>query len=64
MLKYCSHLIMQAYKRVGGQVHCADMGRGVIGVIDVTNLMVRLNMLLYSSKQHVLLFSADLKIDI
>lgn len=34
------HFLIQAYKRVGGQVHNADMGRGVIGVIDVTNLMV------------------------
>ncbi|XP_020103048.1 MORC family CW-type zinc finger protein 4-like isoform X2 [Ananas comosus] len=31
--------LIEAYKRVGGQIHNADMGRGVIGVIDVTNLM-------------------------
>ncbi|XP_058070327.1 uncharacterized protein LOC131219258 isoform X5 [Magnolia sinica] len=29
----------QAYKRVGGMVHNADMGRGIIGVIDVTDIM-------------------------
>ncbi|WVZ10727.1 hypothetical protein V8G54_015257 [Vigna mungo] len=28
-----------AYKRVGGMIHSADVGRGVIGVVDVTNLM-------------------------
>nr|CAD1839276.1 unnamed protein product [Ananas comosus var. bracteatus] len=32
--------LIEAYKRVGGQIHNADMGRGVIGVIDVTNLML------------------------
>ncbi|KAG9456636.1 hypothetical protein H6P81_001144 [Aristolochia fimbriata] len=31
--------LIEAYKRVGGMVHNADMGRGVIGVIDVTDLM-------------------------
>ncbi|CAM6084749.1 unnamed protein product [Calypogeia fissa] len=31
--------LIEAYKRVGGMVHSADMGRGVIGVIDVTPLM-------------------------
>ncbi|WOK98111.1 MORC family CW-type zinc finger protein 4-like isoform X1 [Canna indica] len=31
--------LIEAYKRVGGQVHNADMGRGVIGVIDVTSIM-------------------------
>ncbi|XP_021714078.1 MORC family CW-type zinc finger protein 3-like isoform X2 [Chenopodium quinoa] len=31
--------LIEAYKRVGGMVHSADMGRGVIGVIDVTELM-------------------------
>ncbi|XP_043713246.1 MORC family CW-type zinc finger protein 3-like [Telopea speciosissima] len=31
--------LIEAYKRVGGMVYNADMGRGVIGVIDVTNLM-------------------------
>ena len=30
----------QSYKRVGGQKHSADMGRGVIGVADITNLIV------------------------
>ncbi|RRT42998.1 hypothetical protein B296_00035731 [Ensete ventricosum] len=37
------HFLIQAYKRVGGQVHNADMGRGVIGVIDVTNLMKKVD---------------------
>ncbi|KAL5707255.1 hypothetical protein ACHQM5_025324 [Ranunculus cassubicifolius] len=31
--------LIEAYKRVGGMVHNADMGRGVIGVIDVSDLM-------------------------
>ncbi|XP_057251571.1 uncharacterized protein LOC104895755 isoform X2 [Beta vulgaris subsp. vulgaris] len=31
--------LIEAYKRVGGMVHSADMGRGVIGVIDITDLM-------------------------
>ncbi|GAB4848365.1 hypothetical protein Ancab_003059 [Ancistrocladus abbreviatus] len=31
--------LIEAYKRVGGMIHSADIGRGVIGVIDVTNLM-------------------------
>ncbi|OVA16349.1 zinc finger protein [Macleaya cordata] len=31
--------LIEAYKRVGGMVHNSDMGRGVIGVVDVTNLM-------------------------
>ncbi|BBN19872.1 MORC family CW-type zinc finger protein [Marchantia polymorpha subsp. ruderalis] len=31
--------LIEAYKRVGGMVHSADVGRGVIGVIDVTTLM-------------------------
>ncbi|KAF3773626.1 hypothetical protein EJ110_NYTH54961 [Nymphaea thermarum] len=29
----------KAYKRVGGMIHSADMGRGILGVIDVTNIM-------------------------
>ncbi|RLN12828.1 MORC family CW-type zinc finger protein 3-like [Panicum miliaceum] len=29
----------KSYKRVGGQKHSADVGRGVIGVADVTNLI-------------------------
>ncbi|XP_031474127.1 uncharacterized protein LOC116246399 isoform X2 [Nymphaea colorata] len=29
----------EAYKRVGGMIHSADMGRGILGVIDVTNIM-------------------------
>nr|XP_048334651.1 MORC family CW-type zinc finger protein 3-like isoform X5 [Ziziphus jujuba var. spinosa] len=31
--------LIEAYKRVGGMVHGADVGRGVIGVIDVTDVM-------------------------
>ncbi|GMN40787.1 hypothetical protein TIFTF001_010019 [Ficus carica] len=31
--------LIEAYKRVGGMIQSADMGRGVIGVIDVTDLM-------------------------
>ncbi|KAL6993329.1 hypothetical protein U1Q18_011446 [Sarracenia purpurea var. burkii] len=31
--------LIEAYKRVGGMIHSADIGRGVIGVIDVTDLM-------------------------
>ncbi|GAV86184.1 zf-CW domain-containing protein/HATPase_c_3 domain-containing protein [Cephalotus follicularis] len=31
--------LIEAYKRVGGMIHNGDMGRGVIGVIDVTDLM-------------------------
>ncbi|MED6174651.1 hypothetical protein PIB30_071080 [Stylosanthes scabra] len=31
--------LIEAYKRVGGMIHSADVGRGVIGVTDVTNLM-------------------------
>ena len=30
----------QSYKRVGGQKHNADTGRGVIGVADITELIV------------------------
>ena len=33
----------QSYKRVGGQKHSTDMGRGVIGVADITNLIVCLH---------------------
>ncbi|KAJ9704153.1 hypothetical protein PVL29_005437 [Vitis rotundifolia] len=31
--------LIEGYKRVGGMIHNADMGRGVIGVIDVTDIM-------------------------
>lgn len=31
--------LIESYKRVGGQKHSADMGRGVIGVADITNLI-------------------------
>ncbi|XP_054775885.1 uncharacterized protein LOC129284428 [Prosopis cineraria] len=31
--------LIEAYKRVGGMIRNADVGRGVIGVIDVTDLM-------------------------
>lgn len=33
-------LKLQAYKRVGRMVHSADYGRGVVGVMDITELMV------------------------
>lgn len=33
----------QSYKRVGGQKYSTDMGRGVIGVADITNLIVCLH---------------------
>lgn len=32
----------QAYKRVGPMVHSADIGRGIIGVMDITDIMVRM----------------------
>ncbi|KAM7260544.1 hypothetical protein ACFE04_011217 [Oxalis oulophora] len=35
--------LIEAYKRVGGMIHNGDMGRGVIGVIDVTDLMTSLS---------------------
>jgi hypothetical protein len=31
---------LQAYKRVGGMTRSADVGRGIIGVMDVTEAMV------------------------
>ncbi|GMH14936.1 hypothetical protein Nepgr_016777 [Nepenthes gracilis] len=31
--------LIEAYKRVGGMIHSADTGRGIIGVVDVTDLM-------------------------
>uniref|UniRef100_A0A0E0LDL2 CW-type domain-containing protein n=1 Tax=Oryza punctata TaxID=4537 RepID=A0A0E0LDL2_ORYPU len=31
--------LIESYKRVGGQKHNADMGRGVIGVADITDLI-------------------------
>ncbi|CAK7357582.1 unnamed protein product [Dovyalis caffra] len=31
--------LIEAYKRVGGMIHNGDWGRGVIGVIDVSDLM-------------------------
>ncbi|XP_047314905.1 ATPase MORC2B-like [Impatiens glandulifera] len=31
--------LIEAYKRVGGMIHNADTGRGIIGVVDVTELM-------------------------
>ncbi|XP_057869324.1 uncharacterized protein LOC131076262 isoform X2 [Cryptomeria japonica] len=39
MFLYWHGRLIEAYKRVGGMVQSADMGRGVIGVIDVTDLM-------------------------
>ncbi|KAK3223120.1 hypothetical protein Dsin_010145 [Dipteronia sinensis] len=35
--------LIEAYKRVGGMIHNGDIGRGVIGVIDVTDLMDGVN---------------------
>lgn len=35
-------ILSKAYKRVGSMMHNGDRGRGVIGVIDVTNLMVNI----------------------
>ncbi|XP_057830501.2 uncharacterized protein LOC131041428 isoform X2 [Cryptomeria japonica] len=37
-LYWCGRLI-EAYKRVGAMVRIADMGCGIIGVMDVTNIM-------------------------
>lgn len=34
--------ILQAYKRVGSMIHNGDVGRGIIGVIDLTDLMVQI----------------------
>nr|CAB3468446.1 unnamed protein product [Digitaria exilis] len=31
--------LIESYKRVGGQKHSADVGRGVIGVADISNLI-------------------------
>ncbi|KAL2348718.1 hypothetical protein Fmac_002718 [Flemingia macrophylla] len=31
--------LIEAYKRVGGMIHNADVGRGIIGVVDVSTLM-------------------------
>ncbi|MQM06206.1 hypothetical protein Taro_039026 [Colocasia esculenta] len=39
MFLYWRGRLIEAYKRVGGMVHNADMGRGVLGVVDVTNIM-------------------------
>ncbi|KAJ4963237.1 hypothetical protein NE237_023176 [Protea cynaroides] len=39
MFLYWHGRLIEAYKRVGGMVYNADMGRGVVGVIDVTDLM-------------------------
>lgn len=33
---------LQAYKRVGSMIHNGDKGRGIIGVIEVMDLMVHL----------------------
>ncbi|KAF6174164.1 hypothetical protein GIB67_033696 [Kingdonia uniflora] len=44
--------LIEAYKRVGNMAHNADTGRGVIGVIDVTNLMYNgKNVLVLNNKQ-------------
>ncbi|XP_059286800.1 uncharacterized protein LOC132040178 isoform X3 [Lycium ferocissimum] len=39
MFLYWHGRLIEAYKRVGSMMHNGDKGRGVIGVIDVTNLM-------------------------
>ncbi|XP_030495618.2 uncharacterized protein LOC115711423 isoform X2 [Cannabis sativa] len=39
MFLYWHGRLIEAYKRVGGAIHNADMGRGVIGVIDVTDVV-------------------------
>ncbi|XP_020590247.1 MORC family CW-type zinc finger protein 2-like isoform X2 [Phalaenopsis equestris] len=36
---YWKGRLIEAYKRVGGMQHNADLGRGVIGVADVTSIM-------------------------
>ncbi|KAH0451108.1 hypothetical protein IEQ34_021800 [Dendrobium chrysotoxum] len=36
---YWKGRLIEAYKRVGGMKHNADVGRGVIGVADVTDIM-------------------------
>ncbi|KAJ9146834.1 hypothetical protein P3X46_029056 [Hevea brasiliensis] len=43
MFLYWHGRLIEAYKRVGGMVHNGDVGRGVIGVIDVTDLMDDVN---------------------
>ncbi|XP_065856886.1 uncharacterized protein [Euphorbia lathyris] len=40
MFLYWHGRLIEAYKRVGGMVHSGEVGRGVIGVIDVSDLMV------------------------
>ncbi|XP_060193891.1 uncharacterized protein LOC132623187 isoform X3 [Lycium barbarum] len=39
MFLYWHGRLIEAYKRVGSMMHNGDKGRGVLGVIDVTNLM-------------------------
>ncbi|KAI3961807.1 hypothetical protein MKW92_038612 [Papaver armeniacum] len=39
MFLYWRGRLIEAYKRVGGMMHTPDMGRGVIGVADVTEIM-------------------------
>ncbi|XP_037493344.1 MORC family CW-type zinc finger protein 3 isoform X2 [Jatropha curcas] len=39
MFLYWHGRLIEAYKRVGGMIHNGDVGRGMIGVIDVTDLM-------------------------
>ncbi|KAJ3690595.1 hypothetical protein LUZ61_019759 [Rhynchospora tenuis] len=36
---YWQDRLIEAYKRVGGQVYNPNMGRGIIGVMDTTNFM-------------------------
>ncbi|KAI3943878.1 hypothetical protein MKX01_031763, partial [Papaver californicum] len=35
---YWNGRLIEAYKRVGGMVHSVDIGRGIVGVIDVTEM--------------------------
>lgn len=37
---YWNGRLIEAYKQVGGMKHNGDVGRGVIGVLDITDLMV------------------------
>ncbi|KAL0368900.1 UNVERIFIED_CONTAM: MORC family CW-type zinc finger protein 3 [Sesamum calycinum] len=39
MFLYWHGRLIEAYKRVGSMIHNGDCGRGIIGVIDVTDLM-------------------------
>ncbi|WCJ32855.1 MORC family CW-type zinc finger protein 3 [Euphorbia peplus] len=51
MFLYWHGRLIEAYKRVGGMVHSGDVGRGVIGVIDVTDLMDDARVWVLNNKQ-------------